>query len=95
MAELLMNETERKTPFMQWNDADLGKAVKGAALINFEKDDPSTMPGFTHVSLTSCCVPLIAAAAAVNSDESTVTIRGAKDGNDSFGDWEIIVRRLK
>jgi hypothetical protein len=94
MAELIMTDAEQKMPFLQWDDANLGRAVKGAALVNFEKSDPSHMPGFSHVSLTSCCVPLIAAAAAADSDESTVTILGATDDGNDLGDWEIIVRRI-
>ena len=93
MAELLMSEQERKTPFLEWDDANLGRAVKAAALVKLEGEDPSTMPGYTKVTLNACCVPLIAAAVAANSKESVVTIEGAVDGDRHFGDWEVIVRR--
>ena len=93
MAELLMSEKERRTPFLSWDDANLGRAVKAAALVKLEGDDPDTMPGYTKLTLNACCIPLIAAAVTAKSDESVVTIEGAVDGDRHFGDWEVIIRR--
>ena len=91
MAELVMTEQERRTPFLQWDDENLGRAVKAAALTRLEGDDDleRKIPGFTHMSLSACCIPLIAAAVAANSNESLVNINGA----ENFGDWEITIRR--
>ena len=93
MAELLMSEKERRTPFLSWDDANLGRAVKAAALVKLDGIDPEAIPGYTHVSLNACCIPLIAAAVAAKSDESVVTIEGAFEGDRHFGDWEVIIRR--
>jgi hypothetical protein len=94
MAELVLSEQERRTPFLLWDDENLGRAVKAAAMVNLEGSDPDKMPGYTKVTLNACCVPLIAAAVSAGSNESTVTIRGAVDGDSHFGDWEVIVRRI-
>ena len=94
MADLVLTEQEQKTPFLSWDDANLGRAVKAAALVNLEGEDPEKMPGYTKVVLNACCIPLIAAAVNAGSDQSTVTIKGAVDGESHFGDWEVIVRRI-
>lgn len=94
MAELIMTEEERRLPFTEWDDANLGRAIKAISLIKLEGKDPEKMLGYTHVTLVACCVPLISAAVAANSDESVVTIRGATNKDKHFGDWEIVVRRI-
>jgi len=88
-----MTDEERRIPIMQWDDESLGRAVKAAAAVLYEKDDPATMPGIGNLNVTACGVTLIGEAIAANSAETTVVIRGASRRGVMLGDWEITIKR--
>jgi hypothetical protein len=94
MADLVMTEQERRIPIMDWDDESLGRAVKAAAAVLYEKDDPATMPGIGNLNVTACGVTLIGEAIAAGSDETTVVIRGASKRGVIIGDWEITIKRM-
>lgn len=87
MAQLITTPEEDERPFISWDDASLGKAVKKMALFLESIDDTITMP--------AAAAFLITRAIDVGSDRSIMVLEGVTDGEKSIGDWEISVKRIK
>lgn len=90
-----MTEEEKKLPLIQWDDDSLGKMVKAASLVLYEKNDPKTMPGIGNLNVTACGVTLIAEAIANNSEETTIVLRGATKKGEPLGDWKIVITPIE
>jgi hypothetical protein len=94
MAQLILSEEEKKIPFSQWDDETLGKLVKTLGLIFHEKkEDSGKIELNKMIPITSAGVLLVSAAAEANSEETTVSLKGAYKGEQHFGDWEIVIRK--
>lgn len=89
MAELNMTEEERRTPFIEWDNESLGKAVKRMALI-FAED----RQGERSLTVTGAAVFLISEAVRNNSIEMIIELENAQEGEKNLGNWKIKFERL-
>ena len=94
MADLAMSEQERRIPLMDWDNENLGKAVKAAATLLYENECPDKLPGLTKLNVTTCALTLIAETAKQDCDIMEIIIKGASKRGVNLGDWKVVVERI-
>lgn len=90
MAELILNDEERRSPtFLEWDDVSLGRAVKAVAAIC--NDDH----GKNALKATGAAVFLISEAIRSGATELHVNLEGATDGRSDLGNWKVTIEAVE
>lgn len=91
MVELVLTASEGKNSatFLDWDDAALGKAVKKLA------QNIRDNRGQDSLICTACATLLACMAAQRNAVKTVIKLEDVTEGQDEFGDWEIVISRCE
>lgn len=89
MAELTLTDEEREAPtYLEWDDADLGKAVKKAAA------DLADQQGKDSLFALTAGYILIAVARDTNATTVDLDLKGVTLRGQSHGDWRLTLEQV-
>jgi hypothetical protein len=89
MAKLILTEKEKQSPFLEWDDVALGRAVKAVASVCGDDN------GRHAIKATGAAVFLIAEAVRSGATDLEINLIGASDGAQSLGNWRISIEQQK
>jgi hypothetical protein len=91
MMKLILTEKEKKAAtWCELEDESLGKVIKSMMFrIKQASEEKERLP------LLSAAMMLCSATAETNADTATFTVEGLKNKTNDFGNWKVVIKRIK